>query len=448
MTDSDVQAPIGWPGILRLGLVQVGLGAIVVLTTSTLNRVIVVELALPALLPGLLVGIHYAVQVLRPQLGYGADVGGRKTPWIIGGMAVLAIGGVLAAFGTVLLAESVWLGTAVAALAFLLIGLGVGAAGTSLLVLLAQRVRAEQRAAAASTTWLMMIAGFAVTAGIAGHFLDPYSHERLLAVMGVTAAIAFTLSTVAVLGLEGRATSRAGQAREPAPPFRQALVEVWQEPEARRFSIFIFVSMLAFSAQDLILEPFAGAVFGFTPGESTKLAGLQHGGVLLGMIIVGAFSRGRRRRASGLLRGWVVAGCLGAALVLFALAAGGLVGPTWPLKATVFVLGVTVGAFSVAAIGSMMGMVKRGRERREGVRMGLWGAAQGVAFGLGALSGTAAVDWMRRVFEEPAIAYGVVFVGEGLLFLLSAWLVVWVERAPRHGVHRDRVPLAVGDAAV
>ena len=70
-------APLGWLGIVRLGLVQTALGAIVVLTTSTLNRVMVVELALPATLPGALVAMHYAVQVLRPRLGYGSDVSGR-----------------------------------------------------------------------------------------------------------------------------------------------------------------------------------------------------------------------------------------------------------------------------------------------------------------------------------------------------------------------------------
>ena len=77
----------------RLGLVQASLGSIVVLTTSTLNRVMVVELALPAIIPGVLVALHYAVQVLRPRLGYGSDVGGRRTPWIVGGMAALAVGG-------------------------------------------------------------------------------------------------------------------------------------------------------------------------------------------------------------------------------------------------------------------------------------------------------------------------------------------------------------------
>lgn len=95
-----------WPGVLRLGLVQAAMGAVVVLTTSTLNRVMVVELLLPALLPGLLVALHYAVQVVRPRMGHGGDVGGRRVPWVIGGMALLALGGFGAAAATVWLARA------------------------------------------------------------------------------------------------------------------------------------------------------------------------------------------------------------------------------------------------------------------------------------------------------------------------------------------------------
>jgi BCD family chlorophyll transporter-like MFS transporter len=83
---------LGWLDIFRVALVQTALGAIVVLTTSTMNRVMVVELALPAMVPGALVALHYAVQMLRPRMGHGSDVGGRRTPWIIGGMCVLATG--------------------------------------------------------------------------------------------------------------------------------------------------------------------------------------------------------------------------------------------------------------------------------------------------------------------------------------------------------------------
>ena len=138
--------PLGWFGIVRLGLVQMALGAIVVLTTSTLNRVMVVELALPALVPGLLVAIHYAVQITRPRMGFGSDRSGRCTPWILGGMAVLAAGGTLAAIATAWMATQRQAGLALAAFAFFLVGLGVSACGTSVLVLLAKRVAAQRRA--------------------------------------------------------------------------------------------------------------------------------------------------------------------------------------------------------------------------------------------------------------------------------------------------------------
>ena len=195
-------APLGWLGIVRLGLVQTALGAIVVLTTSTLNRVMVVELALPAVLPGALVALHYAVQILRPRLGYGSDVSGRATPWIIGGMATLCAGGLLAALATAWMTTNHWAGIALATLAFLMIGIGVGASGTSVLVLLAKRVVDERRAAAATIVWLMMIAGIAVTAGIAGSLLDPFSPTRLVAVAGGVVVFAFVLTLLAVWGVE------------------------------------------------------------------------------------------------------------------------------------------------------------------------------------------------------------------------------------------------------
>ncbi|MFM7484995.1 MAG: PucC family protein, partial [Burkholderiaceae bacterium] len=135
----------GWAEIIRLGAVQASLGAIVVLMTSTLNRIMVVELALPALLPGALVALHYLVQVSRPRMGHGSDQGSRRTPWIIGGMTVLALGAILATLATLVIIDSPVLGVLLSVVGFVMIGLGVGAAGTSLLVLLAMRVAAERR---------------------------------------------------------------------------------------------------------------------------------------------------------------------------------------------------------------------------------------------------------------------------------------------------------------
>ena len=209
---------LGWAGIVRLGLVQTALGAIVVLMTSTINRVMVVELALPALVPGLLVASHYAVQIFRPAWGYGSDVGGRRTPWIVGGMATLALGAIGAAVGTALAADSRLLGLAVAAVAFLLVGMGAGAAGTSVLALLASRVAPERRAAAASVVWMMMILGFAVSAPLAGHFLDPFSNARLIEVTAAVAAVAFVVSALAVWGVEDSAPANAERIAAAASP--------------------------------------------------------------------------------------------------------------------------------------------------------------------------------------------------------------------------------------
>jgi BCD family chlorophyll transporter-like MFS transporter len=432
---------MGWTGILRLGLVQSALGAVIVLTTSTLNRVMVVELALPAMLPGALVALHHIVQILRPRWGYGSDMGGRRTPWIIGGMAVLAVGGILASVATAWMGQQPAEGTALAVLAFMLIGIGVGACGTSLLVLLAKRVDDKRRAAAATTVWLMMIVGFVVTAGAAGHFLDPFSPERLVTVTTAVAAAALLVTILAVRNLEGREPE---QAPDPEPgsgggqtSFRQALAQVWAEPKARRFAIFVFVSMLAYSAQDLILEPFAGTVFGLTPGQSTQLAGIQHSGVLLGMVLLAFAGSTRWGRRLGSLQAWTVRGCIASAAALFALAIGGFLAPEWPLRPSVFALGVANGVFAVAAIGSMMGLVGAGHERREGVRMGLWGAAQAIAFGLGGFLGTAAIDLTRTLTEAPAAAYALVFSGEATMFLVAAVLAV---RVTRPTVIRDDVP--------
>jgi MFS transporter, BCD family, chlorophyll transporter len=430
---------LSWFGIVRVGLVQAALGAVVVLTTSTLNRVMVVELALPAMLPGALVALHFAVQVLRPRLGYGSDVGGRCTPWIVGGMAVLALGGIGAALATAWMETLPLAGILSAAVAFTLIGIGVGSCGTTLLVLLAKRVSEDRRAAAAAIVWIMMILGFIVTTAVAGNLLDPFSPLRLVLVMAAVSAIAFLLTLVAIWNVEG-ATSRLehGERLTQGPrdrSFRTAIAEVWAEPYARRFTIFVFVSMLAYSAQDLILEPFAGSVFGFTPGESTKLSSVQHGGVLVGMVLIALAGSAMGGTHLGSMRAWTVGGCVASAAALLGLAVAGVVGPGWPLRASVFVLGVANGAFAVAAIGSMMGLASSGHRSREGVRMGLWGAAQAVAFGLGGFAGTLASDLARYLIGSAASAYALVFTGEAALFLLAAILAV------RVGPQRNEVTL-------
>jgi BCD family chlorophyll transporter-like MFS transporter len=402
--------------------------------TATINRVMVVELALPAVVPGLLVALFHGVQVMRPAWGHRSDVGGRRTPWIVGGMAALALGGVLVATGVALAGSSRDEGLVVAALGFLFVGGGAGAAGTNVLATLAVRVAPDRRAAAATLVWVMMIVGFALTAPLAGHFLDPYSNARLVLVTSVVCAIAFAVACVAVAGVETCSSARQETVNRKAS-FRDAFREVWTEPSARRFTIFIFVSMLAYSAQELLVEPFAGLAFGLSPGGTTKLAGLQHGGVLCGMILVAICASAIGGPRLGNLKLWIVGGCLASAAALVSVAAAGMFSAdVGPLRAAVFALGLGDGIYAASAIGAMMGLAAKGANAREGVRMGLWGAAQAVALGAGGLIGASLVDLARWGLGSAQGAYGAVFVIEAIAFVAAAMLAARIQleaRKPR-----------------
>ncbi len=427
---------LSWLSIVRLGLIQMALGSIVVLTTSTLNRLMVVEMALPAILPGFLVALHYGIQITRPNWGFLSDMGGNRTRYIIGGMAALAVGGLLATVGTVLIESQFGIGLVVSIAAYALIGLGVGASGTSLLALLATATEPRRRAAAATITWLMMIFGIALTATLVGKMLDPYSPTLLLEIVAVVTGSAFLMTCLAIWGIERRVVAEARD--EEAVPFWAGLREIWSERDARHFTIFVFLSMVAYFMQELILEPYAGLVFAFTPGESTSLSGAQNGGVFIGMLTVGIAATGLK---IGSLRFWVVFGCIASAVSLGVVAMLGQIGPGAPLSLAVMALGFSNGVFAVAAIGSMMQLAGQGRTGREGTRMGLWGAAQAIAAGFGGLFGAGAVDVARLAMASDGSAYGVVFGFEAILFLISALVALRVIQ----GNPRPDKPLTQGE---
>lgn len=432
--------PFSWTQIIRLGLVQMSIGGIVVLTTSTLNRIMVVELLMPALLPGILVALHYAVQIIRPRMGFGSDQSGNCTPWIISGMAILSIGGVVSTLATVLMYESPMLGMVLAFFGFLAIGIGVSAAGTALLTLLAKRVDDKKRASAATVVWLMMIGGFAVTAVITGYFLDPFSPERLVIISTIISTICFLLTIIALWRLETSNTFSNDPKRNESVlatntnqsanriKFIKMINEIWHENSARKFTIFIFVSMLAFSMQDLILEPFAGTVFDMTPGQTTSLSGIQHTGVLVGMILVAMFTNGFfLGKTFGSLKSWIIGGCLFSAVALFGLFLGGLNGEGWPIKLNVFILGVSNGSFSIAAIATMMQLATEGKPKTEGTRIGLWGASQAIAFGAGGFLGAVCSDIARSFIADNGSAYAIVFFAECILFVFAAKIAANIQ---------------------
>lgn len=413
-------AGIGWFGIVRLGTVQAAIGAMVMLATSLLNRVMVVEYGLAAVIPAGLVAWHYAVQMSRPLWGYRSDQSRRRSSWIIGGMGVLALGTMLAVDATVMMSGTGFLPVILAIVGFTLIGLGVGISGTALLALLASRVATERKPAAAAISWSMMVAGIVIAAGVSGAYLDPFSEARLAIVCSIVVLAAFCSAILALRGLEHGSRPVIAKQVSEQRSFADSLKDIWGDGQARRFTYFVFISMLAYSMQDLILEPFAGFIFKMTPGQSTQLAGLQHSGILLGMLVAGAGGSLYARRFGQNLKLWIVLGCFGSAAMLAGLSLGATVGLAWPLKANVFGLGVANGVFAVAAVGAMLGLASDGEHSGEGARMGVWGASQAIAFGAGGLLGAVIVDQLRSRMGQDDIAFQTVFALEAVMFVVAA----------------------------
>jgi BCD family chlorophyll transporter-like MFS transporter len=242
------------------------------------------------------------------------------------------------------------------------------------------------------------------------------------------------ITAVCLWRLEKPGLAAVNEEKKSAADFKQTFKEVWSEPKARTFTIFVFLSMLAYSAQDLILEPFAGAIHGMSPGKTTQLSGWHHMGVLIGMLsVAGASSRWVKGRL-GSVQAWMVGGCLFSAVATVGLSSSAMasIDFAWPLKANVIFLGIANGAFSIAAIATMMRLAGEGGEGREGTRMGLWGAAQAAAFGLGGIVGTGASDLAHALLQDARAAYGAVFAFQSLMFIASALVALRMRAGAEH----------------
>ncbi len=399
---------LGWGGILRLCLVNAAIGGMAALPVNLFNRLMTVELALPALLPGLLVALHYAVQITRPVWGHRSDAKGGRTPFIRGGLAAVGAGLVLTAWA-IAFAPSTGVALAIWIIAYMAIGFGIGAAGTSFLALLATAAPNSRKGAAATIAWLMLIAGAIFASVGAGVALKPYSPDRLMLVVPAVAIIGWLIAFLATLGVE----RRLGAVPQPdEPALGPALRATWDDPAARAFTGFVFLSIFAFYLSELVLEPFAGHIHGLTPDASTKLSGGKDGAALAGMIAAGLLSTLR----IGSLRSWAVLGCVVSAIGLIGLGAGA------SLIAFTVILGFGNGLFVVGAVGSMMRLASE-RAGATGTRMGVFGAAQAIAAGIAGLVATGTLDLARLAFSDAA-AYGLVFGLEAVLFLAAAMVAL------------------------
>lgn len=403
--------------LIRLGLFQLGAGASSVIFLGVVNRVMVVELGLNIQIVSLLLSAHYLGGLLTMPLGHYTDThplaGYRRTVYAIGG-ALVAAAGLALAPGVVL-----WLAANQSPLAFglgflffLLEGIGTAMGGTAFLALLADLTSEKERGPASGIAWTFLMVGI-IAAGISiGVVFQPYSPAAFIALTLAGAVLVVVLVFVALLGQEKRVAPAAALAA-PARSFGAALRLLLSSAQARWFAAFLLLSLFSFFVQDVLLEPFGGAVFGLPVNVTSRFNAYLGTGVILGMLLGGTVLIPRfgkpRITAVGI---WMMA----AAFIGLALA--GLGGPPlarW-LSLAITVLGFGSGVFTVGGVALMTDLTTA---QQSGLFAGAWTLARNVATGLASVAGGAAVHQFDLAGATLGQAYALVFALEAVGALVS-----------------------------
>jgi BCD family chlorophyll transporter-like MFS transporter len=422
--------------LLRLSLFQVSVGMATVLLLGTLNRVMIVELSVPATVVAAMIALPVLIAPFRALMGHRSDthrsaIGWKRVPylwfgslWQMGGLAVMPFA-LLVLSGQQSVGPA-WAGEVLAALAFLMTGLGLHMTQTAGLALATDRADAATRPRVVALLYVMFLLGMAISSVLIGWLISDFSPLTLIRVVQGAAAAGLVLNLVALWKQEKvRPMSRAERAA-PRPRFADAWADLTAGGGAGRLLAVVFLGTMAFSMQDVLLEPYGGQILGLSVSSTTLLTALWAGGALAGFLIAGRrLALGRnpvRIAASGLLSG-IAAFCL---VILSApLAAPAL------FFAGALLIGFGAGLFAVATLTAAMTMPAAG-SAGHGLALGAWGAAQataaGLAIGLGGglrdlVGGLATAGAFGPALASPATGYSFVYHLEiGLLFVTLAAL--------------------------
>ncbi|MDU8945559.1 PucC family protein [Ovoidimarina sediminis] len=379
--------------LLRLSLFQVTVGMALVLLVGTLNRVMIVELKVPATLVAGMLALPLLFAPLRALIGFKSDshvsaLGWRRVPYIwkgtlyqFGGFAIMPFALlVLSGFGEAVDAPR-WVGLSSAALAFLLVGAGVHMVQTVGLALATDLVREEDHPKVVGLMYVMLLFGMVASALVYGLLLEPYTPGRLVQVIQGTAVVTVGLNLCALWKQEARDRIRARD-METAP--RQSFGAAWgrlvSTPGTIRLLVVIGLGTFGFGMADVLLEPYGAEALGLSVASTTKLTALFATGTLIGF---GIASRvlGRGYPAVMLGRIGAAIGVPGFAAIVVSSSGGGV-----PLfLAGTFATGLGAGLFGHA---TLTAAIRRAPKGQIGLALGAWGAVQATCAGLGiALAG-------------------------------------------------------------
>ena len=379
--------------LLRLSLFQVTVGAALVLLVGTLNRVMIVELAVPATLVAGMLALPLLFAPFRTLIGHRSDqhksaLGLRRVPYIwkgtmyqFGGFAIMPFALlVLSGYGEAVDAPR-WIGLSSAALAFLLVGAGLHIVQTAGLALATDLVREDDQPKVVGLMYVMLLFGMVLSALIYGALLENYTPGRLIQVIQGTAVLTIGLNLFALWKQEALNRDRAREMdNQRSVPFAEAWNALIAQPGMVRLMVLIALGTFGFGMADVLLEPYGGQALGFSVAETTRLTALFATGTLIGFAIASRVLSGPADAVS-IGRVGALVGVPGFAAIILASFGGG---------ALVFLAGVLATGLGAGLFGhaTLTATIRAAPENRIGLALGTWGAVQATAAGIGvALAG-------------------------------------------------------------
>ena len=436
--------------LLRLSLIQVAVGMSLVLMVGTLNRVMIVELGIPASIVSIMIALPLVFAPLRALIGYKSDthkcvLGWRRVPFIYRGTMIQFGGLAIMPFALLVLSGTgnagsvpAWVGQMAAALSFLLVGAGLHTTQTVGLALATDLAAPETRPKVVGLMYVMLLMGTIVSALIFGWVLEEFSPGRLVQVIQGAAVVASVLNAVALWKQEPRRSAAQIEAEEAEPTFQEAWASYIKGEHAMRRLVAVGFGTMAFSMQDVLHEPYGGEVLKLSVSDTTKLSATLAAGGLFGFGLASyVLTRGAdpfRMAGYGALAGI-------AAFTAVILSAP-LLSP-FVFACGVLMIGVGGGLFGHGTLTSTMNYAPKDQV---GLALGAWGAVQASAAGLAVALGGVVRDlghgFAPTDIFGSAAGYNVVYSIEiVLLFATLAAMLPLVRRADSTGTAAGPVPL-------
>jgi len=397
----------------QLGLIHVAVAMTLVPINSTLNRVMIKELALSATLVAVLASLPYLFSPIQVMIGSFADrhplFGWRRTPYILVGLALCVLGLVISPFAAFAIAENFWSGIWLGILAFGAWGMGFNFATVSYLSLASEVSGEAGRGRTIAVMWFMMIVSIIFTAVLLSRLVDPYTAEALIRSFWIVGLLALFLGLLGVIKLERRLdiASASAEARYSWGEMVNAILE---NRQATLFFIYLAILLTALLGQDILLEPFGGEAFGMPVQETTRITSVWGLFTLVALLVAGALERRTSKRRVAAWGGWVA--LLGFVLI----ALSGILTDASVFYTGVVLLGVGTGLSTVSNLSLMLDMTAVGKV---GLFIGAWGMSNAISRLSGSVISGAVRDTLTRVLPNPIMAYVVVFGIMATLILIS-----------------------------